>query len=356
MASVLHRLGVWDGMLLARRSRLCPWRGLTVLLYHRVARREAIGELDPDLVDATPEEFDRQMAVLRRHFTPVRLGDVVAAARGGAPLPPNAVIVTFDDGYRDNHDEALPILRRHGMTAVFFVSTAHVAERRLYWWERIAILVRRTAKTAIALAYPSQLALDLSGPAARRAAIRKLTAIVKDHPRLDLDRFLVELGSACEVAWTAEEDRRLADAAVMTWDEVRALERAGMDVASHTANHRVLQTLAPGELDRELLGSRLELEAVLGHPVHAIAYPVGRPIALDEAIRGAIRRAGYTLGFTTTPGVNRLDGLDDLLDLKRTPIDAGTPEAMSRAILAAPAFVRYRPARARAAAARPAPR
>src|SRR6185436_8186185 len=87
---------------------------------------------------------------------------------------------------------------------------------------------------------------------------------------------------------------------------VRALARAGMDVESHGKHHRVLQTLHADALDDELTGSRTELEAQLGRPVRAIAYPVGRRIAREARIRDALAAAGYRLGMSNKTGVNRL--------------------------------------------------
>ena len=81
---------------------------------------------DPGLVSASPEAFRRQMIHLREHFHPVTCREVVAALDGGPPLPRDAVLVTFDDGYDDNHAFAFPILRETGVPATFFVATGHI--------------------------------------------------------------------------------------------------------------------------------------------------------------------------------------------------------------------------------------
>ena len=112
----------------------------------------------------------------------------------------------------------------------------------------------------------------------------------------------------------------------MTWDQVRALADQGMDVESHTRNHRVLQTLAPSQLDDELAGSRADLEAVLGRPVRAVAYPVGRTIARIGAIRQAVLRAGYRVGFTNASGASLIWAGTDRYDLKRWAIDRDLSE------------------------------
>jgi peptidoglycan/xylan/chitin deacetylase (PgdA/CDA1 family) len=333
------RIGLWGAILGARKAGFWPWSGLTVVLYHRVVGMDALGPLDPELVDATPEEFERQMAFLRRHFVPVGLPEVLAAARGEERLPPNAVLVTFDDGYRDNYENALPILLRHGLKAIFFVSTSYVTERRLYWWEQVSYFIRHARRAEAQLSYPDPLALNLSDETRRAAATARINRLIKDRFDLDIDRLLADLARACDVPWSAERERELAEPTLMTWEQVRGLLDAGMAVGSHTCNHRVLETLPEAALDLELVDSRRELQSRLGQTIESIAYPVGRSIARWRPIRAALRRAGYEVGFTATPGINRFRG-DDLYDLKRLPIDRGTSGFASRAHLAVPWLAR----------------
>jgi peptidoglycan/xylan/chitin deacetylase (PgdA/CDA1 family) len=339
VAGALDRVGLPRAALTARRFGLWPKAGLTVVVYHRVADPTNLDELDGDLVDATPEEFDAQMGYLRRYFRPIGLDELLAAYREKRPLPADSVLVTFDDGYRDNHDQALPILKRHGMKALFFITTGHLNERRLFWWERTSLLVRRSRRARVRIAYPEPDELDLSTPEARTKAINRLNRIVKHRYGLDLDRFLEGLAEACEVTWSLDEDRARADRALMGWEEVRALRAAGMGIGSHTVRHRVMQTLPPAELSRELVDSRATLESEMGEPITTIAYPVGRSIKAMDGVREAVADAGYELGFTMVPGIVRPQS-DDPFDLRRLSIDRGLPTGLAHMHLCFPALVR----------------
>ena len=132
----------------------------------------------------------------------------------------------------------------------------------------------------------------------------------------------------------------------MTWDHIRALSRAGMDIQSHSRSHRVLQTLDDAQLDAELAGSRQELEAQLGRPVRAIAYPVGRRLGQGtERIRAAITEAGYRIGLTNGSGVNRIWPKSlgsrrrvDPLDIHRLALDRSMSDAMFLGQIALPAM------------------
>ena len=337
---VLDRLGILRLTLAARRRGWSRRSGLTVVLYHRVVDPSGIEDLDPDMIDATPAEFDVQMKYLRDNFQPVSIDDVLEARREGRKLPPDSVLVSFDDGYRDNYEHAMPILQRHGMAGLFFVTTGHLTERRLFWWEHLNLLIRKSGQSAVHLTYPAPEALDISTAPAKSRAVRRLTRIVKDHFDLDLDRFIAGVADACRVDWGYDQARALADRALMTWDHVKAMRRAGMGIGSHTRSHRVLQTLKADDLAAELRESRATLEAQLGEPITTIAYPAGKPIATAAAIRQAVADAGYKLGFTTRLGINRMASTDDPLDLHRVTIDRGVPAGLAHTWLTFPSLAR----------------
>lgn len=152
-----------------------------------------------------------------------------------------------------------------------------------------------------------------------------------------------KIGAACRTGWTLEEERRLANQLIMTWDEVRALAGKGMDIESHTRSHRVLQTVPSDQLSDELLGARLDLERQLQRPVRALAYPVGRPINDRPGLHSAVRDAGYRLGFSNATGTNPLlpsrlrllRGLDPF-DLRRLAMGRDFSDAMFLGQLAVP--------------------
>ncbi len=328
VAEFLGACGV-SARAIALRRRLRS-RRLVVLNYHRVNSPSAVTEVDKGVLDATPESLDRQLTLLKTHFTPIGLGDLLEHL-DGAPLPPNPALVSFDDGYRDNHDHALPVLLRHGISATFFIATDYVDGRRLYWWDRISWIVKHAEQSRFAIEYPEHMEVNVETAGAEW----RLHRIVKIWKGLDLERFLDELADAARAPWDAPTEARLVDELVMTWDHVRALRRAGMDVGSHTRSHRVLQTLTPSELSEELSGSRECMEAALGESIHAVAYPVGHPIAGHPEIEAAFRSAGYRLGFTYG---QRAEPMETLVthDVGRLAPEEGMSDARFLSMLAFP--------------------
>jgi peptidoglycan/xylan/chitin deacetylase (PgdA/CDA1 family) len=334
VAAFLDRIGALDATMQVRR--IAPIPTISIVTFHRIAEITEDDPYDPDVVDATPAQFRRHVETLARIGTPIRM-ETLLAGLDGAELPPNPVMITFDDGYRSCREVALPILRELGVPATFFIATAFAADRRLYWWEQVAAVLQAARGRTATLAYPRPLQIAASDPGARRL----LDDTIKNTQGLDLDRFLCELRTVLGVPWCPEIEARLATPLIMNWDDIRALANAGMDIESHTRSHRVLETLDRDQLRDELVGSRHDLEVQLGRPVRAIAYPVGRRPPIR--VRRAVADAGYRIGLTNTGGVNHVWPAAisaalalDRFDLHRVPTDCAQSDAMFLAQIAVP--------------------
>lgn len=339
LVNTLERLGLVEALLQTRRVVGLPW--LTVLTYHRVGEPGFAADLDDGVIDATPEQFDQQLALLARHFRFVSIDEVAGFFRG-KPLPPNPLLITFDDGYLDCLDVSLPLLEKHGARATFFLPTYYLDERRLFWWDKISLLLKRSTREQIELSYPEPRVLPLG--ARRPESERRLLALVKTERGLDLKRFFDELEAASGVVFTRDEERELVNASLMTWDDVGRLLRAGMDVGSHTRTHRVLQTLVGEDLDDELAGSRRDLELRLDRPISSIAYPVGYPIESNPDIRNALERAGYDVGFTNATGVSMTLRRPPPFDVRRLAMHVGLSHGFFRGLAALPQLAAKRAA------------
>jgi peptidoglycan/xylan/chitin deacetylase (PgdA/CDA1 family) len=332
-ASVLDVTGAAE-LVLALRRRLPPlW--LPVLTFHRVTGGGQGYLFDDGVVDSTPEDFAHQMQLVADHFRPVSIEEVRRYVQGGA-LPNNPLLVTFDDGYRDNYEVALPILRRLGIPAVFFIATHYLEHRKVFWWDRISYLIKLAPVRRLELRYPSPIALELVSAEHRARATRTLLRLVKRGLGLDVERLLRELATAACVSWNDDLERRYADEMLMTWSDVRALRAAGMGVQSHTRTHRVLQTLSPDQVRDELAGSRTDLEAQLGERTFAISYPVGHSIEDRPDLQWALKAAGYEIGFTNATGAHQMWRTPHPYNIARMGLDAQTPASVFRVMLAAP--------------------
>ncbi len=292
----LHDLQLLDRLLRLRaRAGLSV---LTVLTYHRIGDSGMVGELDPDVREIDARGLAEQIDMIGAVGTIVSLDEVRGFFRGRRS-PRNPVMLAFDDGYAECRDVVLPILKRIQVPATFFIPTAFPDAGRLFWWDRIHLLLRRCHSPEIRLHYPFPMILDVQADIS--SAHRHLLRLVKDTKNLDLPRFFEDLERATNVTLTAAEEKKIAQETVLSFRDVRALQDAGMAVASHSHAHRVLATLAPDEVVVDLRKSRLILHDVLGADVRTIGYPVGHPV--NGSIRRAAVLAGFDLGFTNATGL-----------------------------------------------------
>jgi peptidoglycan/xylan/chitin deacetylase (PgdA/CDA1 family) len=322
LARRLHDAGVLR--LLERASRR---PSLLVVTYHRIGRTSDCPYYDA-VVSASPGTFREQVRYLRDHFRLMTLAELIAPAGDGLRVAEPSALITFDDGYRDNFDEALPILQSLGAPATFFIPTGFFESPRLPWWDHAAWVVKRTGRGRISLDRPDPMTLDLEGgPDARRAALMMVIGLYLAGRIDDEAGFRRHLEERAEVE--VDEDA-LGRALFMTWDQVRHLAASGMAIGSHTHDHRRLATLSEEEQRREMAESRRILERELGRPVEALAYPFGWAGTFDGTSERLAREAGYRLAFSSIEGVNR-PGATDPFALRRLGIGYADSPALVRA-------------------------
>lgn len=265
-------------------------RRLTILIYHRV-----IAEPDPLVPDQVyAREFDWQLTVLGRWFTVLPLPETVARLREGT-LPVRAACVTFDDGYADNVTAALPILRRHGVPATFFLATAFIDGGRM-WNDTVIETVRRAPGNMLDARPVGLDTLDIATPDLRRRVIDRLLAALKYLPMEERQQRADDLSSA-----TACE---LPSSLMMTTEQVRQLHNSGMEIGAHTVNHPILANLDSERAGNEIRESKVRLEAITGSSVSLFAYPNGKP-GLDYYREHVdmVKKLGFEAAVSTARGV-----------------------------------------------------
>ncbi len=337
MSAVIGTLGLTRVFGAVRSAAI---RDLRVLAYHRVLPRLDEGRyaFDAELVSARQEDFDWQMRYVAKHFHPVSCQQVAEAINAGTALPKRAVMVTFDDGFRDNYEVAFPVLRSHGVPALFFVSTGYIDGQQPFWFDWLVHVFLHTPASEIRLDAIDQTIVLGDTPRTRRAAALQLLRTLKRTPETKRVQVVDQLRQQTNVDMSTEA---LLQSAPMTWDHIREMSHAGMEFGSHTVTHPILSTIAdPAALRFELGESKARIEHETGVPIIALAYPVGGRHAVNDAVIAATKAAGYQFAFTYLPGVNKLSTSHRFM-LNRIQVERYTSRAMFSAALELPeVFVR----------------
>lgn len=270
---------------------------VTLLAYHRIAV-PGRPDLADALIDAYPADFEAQMRFLAAHYTVISAWDLVRALREDYRLPPRALVITFDDGYRCFADTAWPILERLGLPVTLFVPTAYPgAPETPFWWDAVYSALLGTA--APNLDVPGVGRLPLVTAAHRAAAFAHLVAIVERTEEGAAGRLVDAVLAHCAVP-------RPASRAVLDWAALADLAARGVAIGPHTRGHPILAQLTPARVEAEVGGSWADLLAHMPRPVPLFCYPCGKPHALSGAAVAAVRAAGLAGACTLVGGLNIL--------------------------------------------------
>jgi peptidoglycan/xylan/chitin deacetylase (PgdA/CDA1 family) len=292
--------------------RLSGWRGVLILNYHRVGDAQA-SDADRSLWSATAEQFDAQLSELSRQADVIGPGDLEEVVRRGRG---RHVMLTFDDGYRDNYEIAFPLLRAYDMPATFFLTTGFLDQPRAAWWDEIAWMLRH-AKTPLP---------DVE------AAIALQTTRYKRLVASQTERFLDRLA---EETGAGRCDPRIGAREWMTWDMAREMRDNGMFIGGHTVDHPILSSLPAASQEQQVRGCAARLEAELGEPMRLFAYPVGSRQAFTDETARILRRARVRQAFSFYGGYQRAQEWN-AMDIPRAHVGPWCDTRMLRAMLSFP--------------------
>ena len=159
-----------------------------ILAYHRVNPRY---EFPSDVPLASPEDFEEEIRYLTRKYRVIPLMELCRNLTNRDRIPSDAVVITFDDGYRDNYRYAYPILRKYGVPATIFLATGHIDSGTPFWWDRLGYAVHKTAQERLSLNGLG--AYSLKTDRERTVALRTISARLKELPDDEKNMVIEEL-------------------------------------------------------------------------------------------------------------------------------------------------------------------
>ena len=289
---------------------------LSILIFHRVLNE--VDQLMP--TEVCKNEFQWQMSILNKYFNVISLSTGLMLLKKGK-LPQNSVAITFDDGYKDNYTNAMPILKKFKFSATFFVATGFL-NGGMMWNDKVRELIRYFPDNGIDL---NKFGLDYykwETEEQKRFVIESLISKLKYYPhdeRLDKIDAMLDL-----------YQKEKMPSLMMTDSEVRGLFDGGMDIGGHTVSHPILATLKPKKALKEIVDNKEYLENIISEKLKIFAYPNGRPTQdyTSESVE-AVKKSGYNNAVTTSWGVSHKES-DDYQLPRFTPWDKNSIKYMAR--------------------------
>jgi peptidoglycan/xylan/chitin deacetylase (PgdA/CDA1 family) len=271
-----------------------------ILGYHRVVEDFAAAARtgNPSMLTSRAM-FESHVDWLARHFRFVSLDEIGEHVAAGEPFAEPVAAMTFDDGYRDVYENALPILTRKGIPAAVFVVTDLAGGLEWQYHDKLYHLMDRGFATwddprreLMGLLTDLNISAELlRAPRATKSALLTISALLPALAQTDIDRVIDVLEAAIgngsgEIPLT------------LTWPMIAHMRRAGFTIGSHTKTHASLPAESSEKIAEELEGSKRELETRLGEPIAHFAYPGGH---FTPSVVEALARAGYRFAYTACP-------------------------------------------------------
>lgn len=295
-----------------------------ILMYHRVA---------DDPVDywglaVSPARFEEHLQLLRRFRRPLPLAEFVRHLIVGT-LSPDAVALTFDDGYVDNLIAGLPRLAAADVPATVFLATGYLDRNEAFWWDELAhfVLLANSPSSFEIVIRGESMFFELGTESSPRRAV--LEAIYQPLRRLDEGERRAIMTRLRSIFTGHNGQASLGRA--MTRDEVRTIVAGGLvTVGAHTVTHPVLPELGAAACRHEIMASKLACEEIVGAPVAAFAYPFGE---YNAEVCEVVRSTGFT--FSCSTGRAPAVAASDVFALRRIFVTNLDGDAFQQRILPA---------------------
>ena len=298
----LYEIDAW------RIVRKLNRNSLTVLNYHRIAD---VDSLDFDTfrpnVSATREMFANQLDYVNKYFNLVTLSELVEWVEKGRELPSNAALITFDDGYKDNYENAYPELAQRNMGAVIFITTNYMENDTPFYWDLIAYCIKNTKKNALCIDELGS--FEWTNSTEIEWVTDQIIGEIKSYSDIQKMRIVNNIVNALDISFPINKAKGM----FLEWEEINEMVRHGIEMGGHTKNHPILTKIPLSEAEKEVKGSKQILEEKIGKEVVGFAYPNGQEGDFNDEIINILKENGYRLGFSL------ISGPDSCHSIKREP-------------------------------------
>ncbi len=294
-------------------------------MYHRVVRDYEEDGFGCSVVSATQKNFEGQMKFLAEEdHNVISLEDFVERMGNGKKLPKNSIVITFDDGYKDNFFYAYPILKKYKLPATFFLTTGFLDNKTVPWWDKLIYLVKNSQK--------EEFSLDGFGKISIRNNLEKKNVIKKLWTNMRVSNgergeYMEKISEELKV----ELPKKFGENLLLSREDIKKMSREGMSFGAHTESHPILSQLPENSAKKEILDSKKKIEEELQREVNFFAYPNGRRGDFNPKIKRILKENGFKAAVSTIYGFNYPG--QDLFELKRIGIHASDNLAIFQAKL-----------------------
>lgn len=322
---------------LASTTRSLFSNELMILAYHRIINIAADNSYpyDSELISASLQQFDYQMAYVKKHYNPISEAQLIDHIDNNIPLPPKSVMVTFDDGFDDNYHNAFPILQNYAIPATMFIATSYIDKNEPIWFDWLASLC--IAGTMASIDVPLLGKKYLTNDYSSRSEIFKDLIVQIRKTDNDIRLAVMEQLASDYASSMTHIDKSMSR--FMTWNQVTEMSRNNISIGSHTVTHPIMSQLKNDSIHFEIIESKRVIEAKIGMVVNSFSYPTGQSASFTPQITAAVVTAGYKVAHSYIHGVNKTP-IQNPYALNRMHIESHVHNSYFNAMLLLPEIFR----------------
>jgi len=283
-----------------------------ILIYHGVTSRIVKGIENNGGHHTKVKIFEEQMKYLCKYYKIISMDSLIDQLKN-KNIKPYSVVVTFDDGYKNNYTNAFPILNKYNIPATIFCSTNFINKQELFWWNKLEHAINNTKIKKLELKIDENLyIIDLTNTKNKISAYINISYMLTKMNEVEKNKILTKfLQILCPPANTSEN----IDYLTLSWREIQKMKNKGISFGAHTSSHIILTKAPIDQAKEEIVSSKQKMEEKIGEQISCFSYPNGGIGDFNEDIKQILKDAHFLCAVTTISGMN--DIYSDLYELKR---------------------------------------
>ena len=290
-------------------------KGIRILAYHKIETNEF-----DDLNMSIPvSDFEVQIKYLSEHYHVVSLLDYLRSIQTRKKIKKNMVIITFDDGYKDNYTNAFSIVKKYSIPITIFLTVIPISTGQSLWYEVIVHLIKNSMIKELDLSNYGMGQIILKSSSDKQVAIYQIVNKAKTMPENQRQNLIDCLRRKLIIEDNNNQNNDDMENLMLSWDEIREMKNHGVTFGSHTMSHPILTQIPFETAEMEIKKSKYIIEKELGEKISLFTYPNGGPEDFNEDIINIIRKSGFSCACSLIPGVVKTG--DNLFTLNRIGVD-----------------------------------
>lgn len=300
---------------------------IRILMYHRIS--DSYIDIFPDYSNLaiSVKNFEEQMKFVKKNYNVINLEDLKMYFSGTKKLPENPLIITFDDGFKDNYTNAYPILKKYKLSATIFLSIDSIEGGELNWLNSFYYIMNNVKYKDFVEEFNKLIKSNNSKNSKNKEIIiykindnkqtkienyEKIESLLKSMKNIEKNKIINNLVKKFKLRLPKAKDYYLS------WEQIKKMMKNNIIFGSHTCSHSNLSKLNDNELKKEIYNSKYKIEKRTNKRVLTFSYPWGNKKSYNKKTISFLKQYGYIYAATTKPGF--VDKNSNLLELNRITV------------------------------------